>query len=196
MHSHVTEQPKIYQFCLLESLGVVKIQTLTLIYLWAWSKALSSCNLVAFHFLDWRLICSSRVQLSTSSALQVWRHMRRSNQLVCAWGKKRILNVLLWRGHACQIGVWLSCSSLQTACKFSSEPGQIKSADSQGREGFGASLMYAARWDRRWIVMEVKDWNGVSLRRIKEEELLTGECRGEKCGVKATNTEAATGQGR
>lgn len=66
----------------------MKIQTLTLICLWAWSKALSSCNLVAFHVLDWRLICSSRVQFV---CMQVWRYIRRSNQLVCAWGKKKNL---------------------------------------------------------------------------------------------------------
>lgn len=89
--------------------------------------------------------------------------------------KKKILNVLLQRD--CQTGVWLSCSSLPTACKFSSELGRIKSADSQGRVGFRAGLMYAARWDSRWIVMEVRDGNGASLGRMKEEELLTGERR-------------------
>lgn len=63
-HSRVTEQPKICKFCLLESLGVVKIQSVLVIRQLE-TKASGSFITMAFQLPD---SYAARVQLSTSFA--------------------------------------------------------------------------------------------------------------------------------
>lgn len=68
-----------------------------------------------------------------------------------------------------------------------------------GKEGFKASLMYAARWDCSWIVMEVKDRNEKwGKPEQKMERLLTNGARRKKCVlyVHVAKKEVVAGQGR
>lgn len=59
--------------------------------------------------------------------------------------------------------------------------GANKASRLSGKEGLKASLMYAARWDCRWIVMEVKDRNGASQSRIKRRGCWQIDYRGKVC---------------
>lgn len=77
----------------------------------------------------------------------------------------KFLNVLLWKGHTC----WTLLTDL---CWFFFREEGDKANQLSGKEGFKGSLMYAARWDCRWIVMGVTDGNGAQPEADKRREVV------------------------